>query len=90
MGCSYSGLYTGGGDHWYYNRTMEGKSIGGRDLHDDDQQHLRNVKEYDGVYSAELFTSRAEQIIRRHQEEKVLKYNRSDDDVCHFIFCRES
>ncbi|XP_033636869.1 arylsulfatase J-like [Asterias rubens] len=66
---TFFGLYTGGGDHWYYNRTMENRPTGGgHDLHDDDQLQLRNVNKYDGIYSAELFTSRAQQIIRQHHK----------------------
>ncbi|XP_038067025.1 arylsulfatase B-like [Patiria miniata] len=68
---TFFGLYTGGGDHWYYNRSMEGhREFSGHDLHDDTAKELRNVRQYDGIYSAELFTSRAQEIIKTRQEDQ--------------------
>ena len=66
-----AGFYTGGGDHWFYNRSMEGSKVAGHDLHDDTAERLSDVHQYDGTYSAELFTARAQQLIRRRDKRKV-------------------
>ncbi|XP_022097133.1 arylsulfatase B-like [Acanthaster planci] len=68
---TFFGLYTGGGDHWYYNRSMEShRHVSGHDLHDDTTEELKNVRQYDGIYSAELFTSRAQKIIKQHRRDR--------------------
>ncbi|XP_022097134.1 arylsulfatase B-like [Acanthaster planci] len=68
---TFFGLYTGGGDHWYYNRTIEGEDTGGgHDLHQDTVHHRRNAVEFDGIYSAELFTAEAEIVISQRQPDK--------------------